>query len=97
LAASQEFPLILWNPKVLCRVHNSPPTRPVSEPDVCSPRPPTSLLEGPFKYYSPIYICVFQVVSLVLVSPSKLCKRLSSRPKASDCRPNRFQDRGDMW
>jgi hypothetical protein len=42
-SASQEIPLLLYNPKFHCRVHKTPPlvTIHYPEPDESSPKPPT--------------------------------------------------------
>ena len=56
-------------------------TCPYPEPDqsISCPPSPHSLPEDPSSYYTPIYAWVFQVVSILQVSPP-LCIRLSSPP-----------------
>jgi hypothetical protein len=47
-AATQEFPSILWNPKVNYRAHKEVSIGPYPEPDQSNPHHLTLSLEGPF-------------------------------------------------
>jgi hypothetical protein len=57
-----------------------PATRPHPKPAQSSPWPTIPLLAGPFSYFPPIYVQVFQMVSFHQVSPPKPCINLSSPP-----------------
>ena len=71
-SASQEISRISRNPKVYYCVHKSLPLVSIMSHIIpAQTHRPTLILGDPFQYYPPIYVYVFQVVSIPQVSPTK--------------------------